>query len=398
MALAAVMVVVAGAIYLRPATTAGPHTTPVTTIDPSLVSSNPADYAFVTPSMGWAAMVLAGLSSATVEFRIFRTTDGAKHWQLQLAGQSTHGLGFFPISVQLFGKTRGFMTVGQPIEQLYRTDDGGVHWDPLAIPLPRVDAITFTSPTSGWLVSYTGGILEQIAHLYATSDSGQTWQQVPDPPADATGPAFRTATEAWMGTLDPRLPHVYTSSDGGHSWRRHDLPPVAGSLTNDSYSTRIELLPGGGAVASVEAFRCAAVLLPTGSPSPALPPYGGFVPIDGPTPAPSPLCGTTVSETVLFRSIDGGATWRRLPPPPGQVAYQDSVHWWAMSTNAVFKSTDAGRSWRQVAAIPANLQFSSITILDSKHAWASLFVMGGYGFALTSDGGMHWTLAHVPKP
>jgi photosystem II stability/assembly factor-like uncharacterized protein len=399
MALAAIMIVAAGAIYLRPATTAGPHTTQAATVDPSLVSVNPVDYAFVTPSMGWAAMVLAGLSSATVEFRIFRTTDGARHWQQQLAGQSMRGLGFFPISVQLFGKTRGFMTVGQPIEQIYRTDDGGDHWGPLAIPLPRVDSITFSSATSGWLASYTGArIPEQTAHLYSTTDSGQTWQQLPNPPADATDPAFRSPTEAWMGTLDPRQPHVYTSADGGHSWQRHDLPPVAGSRPSDSYSTRIELLPAAGAMASVEAFRCVAVLLPAGSPSPALPPYGAFVPIDGPTPVPSPLCGTTTSETFVFTSIDGGETWRQLPPAPGQISYQDSVHWWSLSASAVFKSADAGRSWRQVAAIPANLQFSSISILDSKHAWASLFVMGGYGFALTSDGGNHWTLAHVPKP
>jgi photosystem II stability/assembly factor-like uncharacterized protein len=398
-ALAMVVVAVAGAAYLRPTPAPQPRTAPALTVNPFLVTNNPVNYAFVTPSTGWASMVFGAVSSGAVIFGVFRTTDGAKHWQQQLAGQSIEGLGFRPITVQLFGKASGFVTVGAPVEELYRTTDGGESWDPLGLPVLRVESITFTSPTSGWLVSYMGaGIPEQITHLYETSDSGQTWQQVPDPPADAAGPAFRSATEVWIGTLDPRLPHVYTSSDGGRSWRRHDLPALAGSRTNDSYSTRIELLPGAGAVASVEAFRCVAVLLPTGSPGLASPPYGGFVPINGPTPAPSPLCATTVSETVLFTSIDGGATWRRLPPPPGQVAYQDSVHWWAMSANAVFKSADAGRSWRQVSAIPANLQFSSITILDSKHAWASLFVMGGYGLALTSDGGIHWTLAHVPQP
>jgi photosystem II stability/assembly factor-like uncharacterized protein len=372
MALAAIMIVAAGAIYLRPATTAEPHTTQVTTVDPSLVSLNPVDYAFVTPSMGWAAMVLAGLSSATVEFRIFRTIDGAKHWQQQLAGESNRGLGFLPITVQMFGKAIGFMTVGQPIEELYRTADGGEHWDPLVLPPLRVDAIRFTGPTSAWLVSYTGaGIPEQITCLYKTSDSGQTWQRLPDPPADATDPAFRSPAEAWMASLDPRLPHVYTSSDGGYTWRRHDLPQLVGSLTDDSYSTRIQLLPGSGAVASVEALRCTVVL---------------------------PLCGTSVSKTFLVASIDLGATWRQLPFPPGQVAYQDSVHWWAMSTNAVFKSADAGRSWVRAATIPPNLQFSVLSILDSRHAWASLFVMGGYGLALSGDGGLHWTLARVPAP
>jgi photosystem II stability/assembly factor-like uncharacterized protein len=383
--LAAVLIVAAGAVYLRPAATVGPHTTPVTAIDPSFASKNPVDYAFVTPSIGWAAMALGGLSSNAVEFRIFRTIDGAKHWQQQLAGQSNHGLGFLPISVQFFGKTRGFMTVGQPIEQIYRTDDGGERWDPLAIPLPRVDAITFSNATSGWLVSYTGaGIPTQIAHLYSTGDSGQTWQALPDPPADAAAAAFRNPTDAWMGTVDPRLPHVYTSSDGGHSWQRHALPPLVGAFTNDRYSTRIQLLPGTGAMASIEAFRCSG-----GGPFPS--------PAVSPNPGAAALCGSIISDSFLFTSVDHGVTWRQLPSPPGTVAFQDDVHWWSVA-NAVFKSSDAGRSWRQVATIPTNLQFGVIGIFDSKHAWASLYVMGGYGFAVTSDGGLHWTLARVPAP
>jgi photosystem II stability/assembly factor-like uncharacterized protein len=398
-ALAAVVVVAAGAVYLRPAPATQPRTTPAATIDPLMVSNNPIDFAFVTPSMGWASMVFGGGSSGVVQFAVFRTTDGAKHWQQQLGGQSSHGLGYLPITVQLFGNAGGFLTVGQPVEQLYRTSDGGGHWTPLVLPLPRVEAITFSSPTVGWLVSYTGrGIPEQIAQLYRTSDAGQIWQQLPDPPADATDPVFRSPTEAWMGTLDPRLPHVYTSSDGGQSWRRRDLPPAVGSRANDSYSTRIELLPGAGAVVSVDAFRCAVALIPSGSPSPAFPPYGGFVPINGPIPVPTPFCANTMSETYVFASVDLGATWKQLPSPPGQVVYQDSVHWWAMSANIVFKTTDAGRSWRQLATIQPGQQFSVAGILDPTHAWASMFVMGGYGLALTHDGGLHWTLARVPAP
>jgi photosystem II stability/assembly factor-like uncharacterized protein len=69
-----------------------------------------------------------------------------------------------------------------------------------------------------------------------------------------------------------------------------------------------------------------------------------------------------------------------------------------MSANALFKSADAGRSWRQAATIQPGLQFSEAGILDSTHAWASMFAVGGYGLALTHDGGLHWTLARVPAP
>lgn len=380
MALAAVLIVVAGAAYLRPATTNHPRTTPPLTVDPSLVSNNAVTYSFVTPSMGWASLRVVG-SSGPSEFEIFRTTDSARHWQMQLSGQSDYGPGFEPLTVQFFGKTIGFMTVGEPIERIYHSGDGGDHWDPLVLPALQVDALTFSDATRGWGVGYSGTRLPPSqAQIYETSDAGQSWKPLPDPPVDGGIVTFRSPAEAWMGSIDPLLPHVYTSGDGGQSWRRHDLPHAVGALPDDRYfETAIELLPGSGAIATVEAFRCMVA-----------------VPIGGPKPAPTPLCGNTTSETFLFVSLDG-TSWRQLPSPPGFTVYQDSVHWWALSANVVFKSSDAGRSWRQVAVIPANLQFSYISILDSKHAWASLFVMGGYGLALTNDGGMHWTLARVPS-
>jgi photosystem II stability/assembly factor-like uncharacterized protein len=385
----------AGAVYLRPTTPNQPRPAPAVAIDPFRVSNYPVNYVFVTPSLGWAAFIV-GSSPGPSEFRVFRTTDGGSQWRQQLAGLSSYGPGFSPLAIQFFGKTRGFMTVGEPVEHLYRTDDGGERWVSVSIPFPSVGAITFSSPSLGWLVSYMGP--PQIALIYATSDEGKTWQRLPDPPADASDLQLRSQSEAWMGGNDPGTSHVYTSSDGGRSWKRHDLPPPLGARANDQhFQTSIQLLPGTGAVGTVEVFRCL-VAAPIGTPSPALPPYGGFVPIGGPTPAPAPVCGNAISETYLYRSVDRGATWTQLPSPPGQVAYQDSVHWWSTSANAVFKSADAGLSWRQVATIPTNLQFSFVTILDSNHAWASVFVMGGYGLAFTHDGGLHWTLAQVPQP
>jgi photosystem II stability/assembly factor-like uncharacterized protein len=376
------MILAAGAVYLRPAPTTQPRTTQALTIDPFLVTNYPITYAFITPSVGWASLIVSN-SSGPGEFRVFRTTDGASNWRQQLSGPSTFGPGFKPLAVQFFGKTSGFMTVGEPVEQLYRTTDGGENWDTLVLPALRIDAITFSDSRHGWMVGYMGpGLPPSQPQNYATSDAGQTWQTLPDPPADAGVLRFRSPTEAWIGSVDPLVPHVYTSGDGGQTWRRHDLPRAAGSNVDDRYfDTTVQLLPGSGALASVEAFRCAVA-----------------VPVGGPSPAPTQFCGTTTSETFLFASIDGGATWRQLPSPPGQVAYQDVVHWWAMSANAVFKSGDAGRTWRQAATIQPGLQFSVAGILDSKHAWASLFVMGGYGLALTNDGGLHWTLAKVPVP
>lgn len=368
-ALAVLVIASASAAYLRSTRTSQPPTpASALTISPLQVTSNAVDYDFVTPSMGWASLIVAGPSSGAGEFRVFRTIDGAKHWQQQLVGPSSFP-GFSPITVQFFGKTRGFLAVGGPVEQLYRTDDGGAHWNPIALPLPRVDAITFSDTTHGWMLGYASfGLPGLLGNLYATSDAGQTWQRLPDPPADAAGLSIRRPTEGWMGGFGPGPPHVYASSDAGQSWQRHDLPAPPGGSWDPTlaYQAFVDLLPGAGVVAS--AFgECA---------------QNGCL-------APGPF---------YLTSSAGGITWRPFPSPPGVLAYQDSVHWWAMSANALFKSSDAGQSWRQVATLPPGRQFTVPGILDSMHAWSSLFVMGGYGLAVTNDGGLHWTEANVPQP
>lgn len=379
---AAIVIAVAGFAYLRSTATRQEATVPGP-LDPKFISSTPVDYTFVTQSMGWASMVVVP-SSAGGQFRVFRTVDGAKHWQQQLVGQSRPELtpgSYAPITVQFFGVTHGFMTIGGPIAELYRTNDGGAHWVRLSLLSLTIDAITFSDASNGWLSGSFSSATRQVPRLFATHDAGDSWTKLPDPPADAAGLRFRRPTEAWMGGFGAGSPHVYTSSDAGQSWLLHDLPaPAGGSWAPDRYfpdfPTAVQLLPRVGAIASVEAIRCVAVS----------------------ASSQTTTCANATSETFLFTSGDGGNTWKQVAAPPGVVAYQDSVHWWATSTNALFKSMNAGESWKQVATIPADRQFSVPGILDSSHAWASIFVMGGYGLALTHDGGLGWTLAAVPKP
>lgn len=63
----------------------------------------------------------------------------------------------------------------------------------------------------------------------------------------------------------------------------------------------------------------------------------------------------------------------------------------------VVRLDDLERSSKTAKTGPAR-QFSVPGVLDSRHAWASIFVMGGYGLVLTNDGGLHWALASVPQP
>jgi len=355
-ALIAASVIVIGAAslaYLHPTLTTRTSGPSAVSIKPSLVTSNLITYDFVSPLLGWAVETQAG------QFRVYRTTDGAKHWQKQLDLGSSFA-GFFPISVQFLDHDHGFVGVGDPFEQLNRTSDGGTTWDSLPLPTgsASIDGLAFSSSSYGWLL--VGG---QARTLYATSDAGSTWRRLPDPPADAYNLGFRNSAEVWLGSAGLQVPHVYRSTDAGQSWQRHDLPPPPGRswMGGPYFPASVNLLPGGGVVASMP-----------------------------------PLSQPETTSNLSFTSFDQGTTWRYTPPPPGVFAFQDALHWWAMKGTSLFKSSDAGQAWTLVTNALPDWQYIP-HVIDAKHAWALIFVVGGYGLALTNDGGIHWIRGAVPQ-
>jgi photosystem II stability/assembly factor-like uncharacterized protein len=354
-AFALLVIAAAGLVYLR-STAPTKDTTTRPSVDRLLVTSNPVTYDFVSATTGWAILGSAGRS------HLFRTTDGARHWQPQSLG----GESIFPVSssvlVHLFGKGDGFMAIGQlSAQKLYRTNDGGAHWAWAQLPDPQVEAVTFSDPTHGWLMAGTNS---GSSSVYATSDGAMSWQRLPDSPIGAYGLSSRRAAEIWTGSFGwTGPPRVSVSNDGGASWRDDQLPSPpaisAGQFSTSQWDTTISLLPGVGVLASA-------------------------------------LCGCVPGGPFMFTSFDAGATWTFVPSAPGLVAFQDDFHWWAITAGTLYKSGDAGLTWTKVSNQLPEWQFVPY-VLDSKHAWAELTVVGGQGLALTNDGGLHWTRADVPQ-
>lgn len=372
-ALALIVIAVAAFGYLRSTTSVTTkQTTELPSINPLLVSLDPVSYDFVTPSLGWAVENASAPGSSAGQFLVFRTEDGAKHWQKQLTGRSSSpgfsGVGpccRSPITVHFFDKTHGYMDLDLAFfdEHAYLTSDGGDEWNAVRLPATQGVVVTFSDARHGWALAPVnpppGG--EQL-RLYATSDAGSTWHLLPDPPGDADYLAFSGPTEGWMGSGGPGPPHTYSSTDAGRSWQRHDLPPPPGQTwdARGFSGTAVRLLPQTGAVATTDS---------------------GLNGVD------------------LFTSFDIGSTWKYVPPSPGEVGYQDAFHWWAISGTVLYESSDAGQTWSLITNSLPDWQFvGSPLVLDSQHAWAELRVGGGFGLALSNDGGLHWTRANVPHP
>jgi photosystem II stability/assembly factor-like uncharacterized protein len=361
--LAVAVIVSASLYYLHPIRILGPKAT--SQAASTTLFSKPhtlVSYNFESAQLGWAlAVTETRLNQGP--FWIFRTVDGAKHWQRQLVGQTSS---FFLTlaSFQFLDPTHGFVAVGNPIS-LYRTTDGGMHW--LALGLPYADgyAVTFTDPLHGWFLAWP--------HLWSTSDGGNTWNQLPDPPVDSTplflefdkwnNLVFRSRLEGWLGSNGAGQPHVYSSADGGQSWQRREVPLPSGAVASGTLRTGVQALPGAGVIASV-------------SPS--------------------------TSPSALFTSFDGGTSWSEVTPLPlgggtGDLGFQDNLHWWEIYVGALYMSSDGGQTWNHISyKLPSAVY--SLHILDSQHAWAQMFFAEGSVLAFTADGGLHWTRANAPQP
>lgn len=375
--------VVAGLVYLHPGFPSmpkGPVALPSSGPSPSLVPNQYSTrYGFVSETAGWALVV--GPQSGPAHWYVYKTTDGAKHWTMQLNAYSAYPA---ITGIKFFDSTHGVIATGNP-SQLYRTSDGGAHWDTVPLPLSRyqANAITFTDPAHGWL-TVSEGDLASLPHFFATTDGGSTWNELVWPKWATWGGKggviggdlpFRRPGEGWLGA-NASQPTVYSTSDGGASWQPHTLPslpepiptpggkPIPPNFPGSTYSTSVSLLPGAGVIATINYDVRAGV----------------------------------------YTSFDGGNTWRVIASPPGNTTYsdfvfQDSTHWWAMRFGTLYKSSDAGQTWRWVSQQLDQWDYRP-QIIDSKHAWSELSDprTPGHGLASTSDGGLHWKQVNAPLP
>ncbi len=299
---------------------------------------------------------------------------------------------------------------------IYRTLDGAT-WTRLAaspVEFPAQVGAPSSAPDTAWLVTNGGTLLQ-------TTDAAATWRAIANPFGDGGVRLALDATNpdrAWAGSLTGH--GIRRTVDGAH-WTDVRAPADASpfSLTADPRGGQTLLVLGErGLVRSTDggdhwapasagnahnvAFLAGGIVLITDgvgvrrsgdagesflAANTGLPPLHGM--------ELGPAAGLRAIGRVgirTYETIDGGATWRMLPPGPdqdplGTSALAASDRQLLVATeDGLFRQPLAGGPWRRVRGLPAG-GFVFDVAARGRRAFA---IVHGYGVYGSADGGVRW--------
>ena len=297
------------------------------TLDTVAFRGKQDDIYFVTPKLGWY-----GNGSG----KIYRTTDGGASWTEQLSkpGTFVRALGFIDERTGFAGNigTDYFPGVTDTTP-LYRTDDGGVTWNPVTnIEGPTVkglcaiDVLQTKFIDSGVMrtrtVIHAGGRVGGPAFLLRSLDGGATWksQDLSAHTKMILDVKFFDESQGFvMGASDTDVQQsnalIIATRDGGATWKEVYRSSRPFELTwKVSFPTR----------------------------------NVGYATIQSYNP------DEAVKERYVAKTTDGGATWREISLVSDAAVREFGVGFaspeigWIGTSNGGYQTIDGGKQWKYV--------------------------------------------------
>ncbi|MGE5123929.1 MAG: WD40/YVTN/BNR-like repeat-containing protein [Acidobacteriaceae bacterium] len=272
-----------------------------------------------------------------------------------------------------------------------------------------VTSIHMIDAKTGWAI---GGFLSVGDHVLYTTDGGSTWKDVTPPQPVAPGGEmqaavgfFQDAQTAWVtyyingGNPVPSQAVVWRTSDGGQVWTSSEPLDLSG-LSEIYDPTNMQF------VAGLNGWLLAHVGV-----------------------------GMNHDYFVLYRSSDGGASWKRIIDPyndtsgiqgctKNNMLFTDATHGWLTGDcNGVkagvllYKTTDSGLTWQEVT-LPEPTDYPGLFSQEAQvycgsydpfffsndlghlsvncHDYSGTQVTYSYYLYTTRDGGNTWTSTSYP--
>ncbi|MGE5376761.1 MAG: glycoside hydrolase domain-containing protein, partial [Bacteroidota bacterium] len=213
-----------------------------------------------------------------------------------------------------------------------------------------LDKFDLLTTTSGWVL--LGG------HLFMTSNSGQTWQEIgPSIPAGA-----QVQDVSFLNGSTGRMLWMLTNPDGSSSFQLAYTQDRGSTWTQNSLS----LFAPGEIASYAEKAQMDWFDSQT-----------GWISVRQGS-------GSNFSNGTLFTTSDGGNSWKRFPlPAADKVHFSDPQLGWAIGENAggrIFETADGGATWKDVR--PADLPGDAAAILYPP------FASSGRGLLVANDQGV----------
>jgi photosystem II stability/assembly factor-like uncharacterized protein len=386
---------------------------------------------WITVGQAGAGCDIAQGQSWTSFVGVLATSTGGRTWYAQALPPppaypgifANEGYDCFTHSPTLFSRREGALVVEclgsrsdfyARTNFVYRTSDAGDSWEISAYP---GGVLTFSDRDHAWSIGKCCG-LANMSDIDVSVDGGRTWRLIASQDWVSTlggspaGFSFISNRLGWIALDDRRAEFslLARTEDGGKSWE--EIMPMtarAGAIAHldpgePLVITKINMIDAlnGWGVGGSQAWRDEAVGASVDS-------------------------AAQLQGDHIFRTRDGGKTWRDITPPElapladepskeAQGAFLDADRAWVVFAASsgevpqpaiVWRTGDAGRSWRPSSALPLSQVTASFLptamIFESTGERGWLFAssggnLGNEYFALyrTDDGGVFWRLLSDP--
>jgi photosystem II stability/assembly factor-like uncharacterized protein len=332
------------------------------------------------------SVVSQDVAYAIAQGAVVRTGDGGQHWTQLLPSPAPSGQVVAVSATTALGDQDTGAAVNSGA--ILRTGDGGRSWQQVADLPGIVTQLDFPSAADGIAVTYLPG-QKPVWELWRSRDLGSRWSLAGRLPAagggngGVFGPWMSADGHGLLLAVAGTLPwqeqssgasgpaRIWTTSDWGTTWTKGGRLPLDGDTLQGPVSFAYApgsaggLAPGlaggqagwtGWLAVATRGFQMEMVATRGAALVPLSVPAGNDIQQTGPrTGFTWGLSGAGPGDNVvLYRTTDGGRTWRRaqvrLFLAAGsaggfELAFTDATHGWLVTAGATWHTADGGRTW-----------------------------------------------------